>query len=103
MTHKDINKIIEALQEFDPISFKEIDKEISYEEREGLAHAYANAGYRSYMERTINHLILNSATRSEDEIGMIYRKGGIVFLKQLFSVQKSMFEDYQKINKIRKQ
>ena len=90
MKTKDVNNLIEELFKLDPIDLTK-PTALNEEMKLGLAYAYSNQGFRKYMELAINNLIINSATKADDWDGVLYRRGGIIILKQLFSICRENF------------
>lgn len=99
MKVEEINNLIEKLFDLEPIDLSgptETDSQM----RQALAECYSKEGFRRYMDKSINKLTINLATKSDDWEGVIYRRGGIIFLKQLMMFSEKCFKDYSKIKKI---
>lgn len=71
----------------------ELDHEINY----ALAEMYANKGFRTYLENTVNQAIKSAALRCENERDMIFAKARILTLKELLVISRRAFEQLQKI------
>lgn len=101
MKTEDINKIIQDQFSLDPIDLTEPEK-LTIEMKEALAQAYAMPGFRLYLNNAINKLRINAVEKSSDWEGVLYRRGGIIFLKQLNDISKSCYNDYLSLKKIAK-
>lgn len=99
MKTEEINKLIEELFELDPVNIQ-APSEVNAEMREGLAMAYAQKGFRDYLENATNKLVLNAVVKSDNWEGVLYRRGGIIFLKQLKHVCKDSYDNYLKLKKL---
>lgn len=101
MDIKEINNLIQQQFELSPIDFSE-PTAINAEMRQALAEAWSKEGFRKYLSNAINKLVVNSATKSINEVDMSARKGGILFLKQFMMICESCYYDYAKLKKITK-
>lgn len=82
------------------MEFSEPMDEPKHEQNYALAQMYANKGFRTYLEDSINRSIKSAAMHSDDMVSLVYNKARIILLKELLVVSKRSFESLEKIKKI---
>ncbi len=94
MTEEEFQKIINARLEklFDLYPIDDLRPiEVQEAMKAGLMKAYADKGYRSYLENSVKIALKNMAVAS-DQIQITYYKSRVDVLEQLLSKGKQMFE-----------
>jgi hypothetical protein len=67
----------------------------------GLAQVYANEGFRAYMQEAINRQLRASLTVTT-LVDLAMHKARVVTLKELLRDGKQAFDEYQKIQQLKK-
>lgn len=92
MKTKNLNELLRAAWDIEPLLEFEEPKTMDDEMVSGLAIIYANKGYRKYIKHAIDVAINNAAMCSENELQGAVMKSRIITLKELLSKGKECFE-----------
>jgi hypothetical protein len=98
MTDEEFGKVINARLEalFDLYPIEDLRPiEVKEEMKAGLMKAYADKGYRMYLENSVKIALKNMAV-APDQQQIIYYKSRVDVLEQLLAKGKQMFETIKK-------
>lgn len=94
MTTEEFEKLMQARMEalFDLYPIEDLQPiQVKEEMRDGLAKAYANKGFRAYLENSVKIALKNMAV-APDQQQIIYYKSRVDVLEQLLAKGKQMFD-----------
>ena len=98
MTDEEFSKLMNARLEalFDLYPIEDLRPlEVKEEMKSGLMKAYADKGYRMYLENSVKIALKNMAV-APDQQQIIYYKSRVDVLEQLLAKGKQMFETIKK-------
>lgn len=102
---EEINRVLEQIVGMPPLVSFNGTKEAKTMEvhlaNEALARMYSDPGFRTYLQKTINHALMSAALNSKDEKEMYGNKMRVLTLWELYVKSKQAYEDYGKLQIIK--